>query len=151
MGRYFASSIKGSREVDWEEAASREAFLDGDHQGWPTGPGVGTRDTLYAEEGSAADQRIARAAELLTQLLGQDVEPSERGYRMRKGPAKDRIPSVHDPEQRHGRKSSGSCFTGYKGAVAVDVESQLVTAVEVLAGNAFDGDSAANLVAASSI
>jgi hypothetical protein len=146
LGRYFASSIKASREVDWEEAASREAFLSEIIQEGQRVLAVAREIRATLAEGSEADQRIAEAAALLTQLLWQDVEPSERGYRIREGTAEDRIPSVHDPEQRHGRKSSSGCFTGHKGAVAVDVESQLITAVEVLAGNAFDGDSAVDLV-----
>ena len=149
LGRYFASSIKGSREVDWEEVASREAFLTQIIQEGHQVLGLAREIRSTLAEDSQADQRIAEAAELLTQLLRQDVEPAERGYRIRKGTARDRIASVHDPEQRHGRKSSGSCFTGHKGTVAVDVESQLITAVEVLAGNAFDGDSAVDLVEAS--
>jgi hypothetical protein len=86
------------------------------------------------------------ASELLRVLLHQDVEPTDGGYRIRQGTAKDRVPSVHDPEQRHGRKSHGQTFTGHKGAVAVDTETQLITAVEALPGNASDGATAGALV-----
>ena len=54
--------------------------------------------------------------------------------------------SVHEPEQRHGHKSQGRSFTGYKGAVAVDVDSQLVTHVQVVPGNEPEGDRAQQLV-----
>jgi transposase len=64
----------------------------------------------------------------------------------RKGVSRDRIPSVHDPEMRHGRKSSSVRFDGHKGAVAVDSDSQLITAVGVLPGNAWDGVNAMELV-----
>jgi len=53
---------------------------------------------------------------------------------------------VHDPEQRHGHKSHNRSFTGHKGAVAVDVETQLITNVDVVAGNEADGDGAKDLV-----
>ena len=149
LGCYFESSIKGSREVDWDEPTWREGFLTEIIQDGQRVLALAREIRCALEEGNEADQGIARAAELLTQLLWQDVEPTERGYRIRKGTTQDRLPSVHDPEQRHGHKSSGNCFTGHKGAVAVDVESQLITAVEVLAGNAFDGASAADLVEAS--
>jgi hypothetical protein len=39
---------------------------------------------------------------------------------------------------RHGRKSASTRFDGHKVAVAADVESQLITAVEVLPGSAKD-------------
>ena len=48
---------------------------------------------------------------------------------LKDGVSRDRIPSVHDPEMRHGRKSSSKRFDGHKAAVVVDTDSQLVTAV----------------------
>jgi len=89
---------------------------------------------------------VKLAAELLTQLLWQDVEPTERGYAIKPGTATDRVPSVEDPEQRHGHKSHGRSFTGHKGGIAVDPETQLITAVTVEPGNAHDGEGAADLV-----
>ena len=49
----------------------------------------------------------------------------------------------------HGRKSSSQRFDGHKAAVAVDPESQLITAVAVLPGNAPDAQGALELVAQS--
>lgn len=43
---------------------------------------------------------------------------------------------------RHGRKSRSTRFDGHKATVAVDTDTQLITAVDVVAGNAFDGDNA---------
>jgi len=146
LGRYFGSSIKASREVDWEEAASREAFLTEIIGEGERALELARQARCTVEEGSEPDERIRAAAELLTQLLWQDVQPTERGYRIRRGTAKDRVPSVHDPEQRHGHKSHGRSFTGYKGAVAADVDSQLITDVQVVPGNEPDGDSAQALV-----
>jgi hypothetical protein len=47
---------------------------------------------------------------------------------------------------RHGRKSSSKRFDGYKAAVSVDTDSQLITAVDVLPGNAQDKEGALDLV-----
>jgi len=149
LGRYFASSLKATAEVDWDEAASRERFLTAIIQEGERVLALAREARASLAAGSAEDQQIVAAAELLTQLLWQDVEPTEEGYRIRQGTAQDRVPSVHDPEQRHGRKSHGQTFTGHKGAVAVDTETQLITAVEALPGNASEGESAATLVAAS--
>jgi predicted Zn-dependent protease len=46
---------------------------------------------------------------------------------------------------RHGRKSASKRFNGHKAAVAVDLESQLIAGVEVLAGNAGDQEKAVDL------
>ena len=53
-------------------------------------------------EESPQRQGIVEAAELLGQLLLQDVERQEDGP-LKDGVSRDRIPSVHDPEMRHGR------------------------------------------------
>ena len=54
--------------------------------------------------------------------------------------------SVHDPEMRHGHKSSRRRFDGHKAAIVVDTDTQLITAVEVLPGNAPDNLGALELV-----
>ena len=59
-------------------------------------------------EESPQRQGIVEAAELLGQLLLQDVERQEDGPALKDGVSRDRIPSVHDPEMRHGRKSSSN-------------------------------------------
>jgi hypothetical protein len=85
----------------------------------------------------------------MKQLISQDVERSEGRVTLKEGVARDRVISVHDPEMRHGRKSSSKRFDGHKAAIAVDAESQLITAVEVLAGNAADSEQALELTTAS--
>lgn len=145
---YFGSSFKGAAAIDWDDAQAREKLLteiiaDGERL-----LELAREARSELEEGSAQDRRIAGAAELLTQLLWQDVEPTDRGHRIKKGTAKDRVPSVHDPEQRHGHKSHGRSFTGHKASVAVDPDSRLITAVDVIPGNASDGEHAAELVEA---
>ena len=135
--------------MDWDDEGSRQAFLTGliaDGQRLLE-LARGVRAEL--EPHSKQDEAIVEASELLRVLLCQDVEPTDGGYRIRQGTAKDRIPSVHDPDQRHGHRSRGRSFTGHKAAIAVEVDSQLITAVGVLPGNAPDGQCAAELVEAS--
>ena len=89
---------------------------------------------------------IVVVAELLGQLLLQDIERksgdgdadahADDGVSLRDGVSKDRMLSVHDPELRHGHKSSRRRFNGHKAAIVVDTDSQLITAVDVLPGNA---------------
>ncbi len=63
------------------------------------------------------------AAQLLAQLLLQDVERTEEGPALRDGVSRDRIVSVHDPEMRHGHKSSSTRFDRHKASVTVDTDS----------------------------
>jgi hypothetical protein len=149
LGRYFGSSIKTSEAVDWDDAASREAFLSGLIRDGERCLQLAREARAELEAGRVEDERIRQASELLTQRLWQDVEPTERGRRIREGTAEGRVPSAHDPQQRHGRKSHGKTFTGHKGGLAADVETQLITAVDVIPGNASDGDHAVELVESS--
>ncbi len=100
-------------------------------------------------EDSEECQRIVDASELLGQLLLQDIERKGGdgdGVSLRGGVSKDRMVSVHDPEMRHGHKSTRRRFDGHKAAIAVDTDSQLITAVAVLPGNAPDNLGALELV-----
>ena len=155
--RYFGSSIKGEAAIDWSDRKARAALLgeivaDADRllelarQAWVELP-----------EESAQRQSIVDGAELLGQLLLQDVErksgdadahadAADDGVSLRDGVSKDRMPSVHDPELRHGHKSSRRRFNGHKAAIVVDTDSQLITAVDVLPGNAPDNLGALELV-----
>ena len=85
------------------------------------------------------------------QLL-QDIERKsgdgdvDDGVSVKDGVSKDRMLSVHNPEMRHGHKSSRRRFDGHKAAIVVDTDSQLITAVDVLPGNAPDNLGALELV-----
>src|SRR5215208_3867584 len=90
--------------------------------------------------------RPHEAAALLERLLMQDIERREEGTTLKQGVSPDRVVSVHDPQMRHGRKSEKRRFDGHKAHLAVDPESQLITAADVLAGNAPDHERALRLV-----
>ena len=148
-GRYFGSSIKGEATIDWSDRKARRKLLgeivaDADRllelarQAWVELP-----------EDSAQRQSIVAGAELLGQLLLQDIErksgdgdgdaaAADDGVSIRDGVSKDRMVSVHDPELRHGHKSSRRRFNGHQAAIVVDTASQLITAVDVLPANAPD-------------
>jgi transposase len=96
----------------------------------------------------AAAESVVEAARLLRELIGQDFEVDEDDVpRLRRGTAKDRILSVHDPEMRHGRKSQSQRFDGYKIHAAASVGARpLLTAIEVSPGCDHDGAIAPTLV-----
>lgn len=135
MGRYFEGSIKGKTDVDWESDESRREFLRGIVDD--------ARDLLqFVKETPDPEQheRLVAAADLLRDLLQQDVEYDDHGPTLRQGVARGRIISVHDPDMRHGRKSAEVRFDGYKGAIAVDTDTGLITAVDVVPAGTHDGD-----------
>ena len=150
--RYLGSSIKGEAAIDWSDRKARAGLLaeivaDADRLlGWAR------QAWVELPEDSAQRQSIVDGAELLGQLLLQDIErqsgdgDADDGVSLRDGVSKDRMPSVHDPELRHGHKSSRRRFDGHKAAIVVDTDSQLITAVDVLPGNAPDNLGALELV-----
>ena len=152
--RYLASSIKGKAAINWSDKGERQALLseivaDADRllELARQAQGEMTEDSLQR-------QRIVAGAELLAQLLFQDIERESSdgdgaendGVSLRGGVSKDRMVSAHDPEMRHGHKSSRRRFDGHKAAIVVDTDTQLITAVDVLPGNAPDNLRALELV-----
>ena len=145
-GRYLASSIKGEAAIDWSDKRARQTLLveivrDADRLLELSRQAQGE-----LPENGEERQRIVDAAELLGQLLLQDVERVEGGVSLKDGVSRDRMMSVHDPEMRHGHKSSSRRFDGHKAAIVVDTDTQLITAVAVLPGNAPDNLGALELV-----
>ncbi len=152
--KYLGSSIKGEAAIDWSDRRARAALLaeivaDADRL-----LELARRAWVELPEDSAQRQIIVDGAELLGQLLHQDIERksgdadahADDGVSLRDGVSKDRMVSVPDPEMRHGHKSSRRRFNGHKAAIVVDTDSQLITAVDVLPGNAPDNLGALELV-----
>ena len=147
--RYLASSIKGEAAIDWSDKRARAALLAEIVRDADRLLELSRQAQGELPEDSAERQRIVAAAELLGQLLLQDVERTEGEVSLRDGVSRDRMMSVHDPEMRHGHKSSSRRFDGHKAAIVVDTDSQLITAVDVLPGNAPDNPGSLELVEAS--
>lgn len=148
--RYFGTSIKGEAELDWSDPDQRNQFLKGLVEDAEQLLQLARQARGRVPEGSRAERRLLAASQLLSQLLLQDVEREEDGeVVIRRGTSGERIPSVHDPEMRHGRKSGTVRFDGHKLGLAVDTQDQLITAVDIMAGSAKDDEDALELVAES--
>ena len=146
LERYFGSSVKGEAVVDWDNEKARRAFLRSIVADADRVLEMARQFQSGESDGSAKAKMVVEAAGLLGQLLLQDVERKEDGAAIKEGVSRNRIPSVHDPEMRHGHKSSRNRFDGHKAAVAVDTDSQLITAADILPGNAPDNMEALELV-----
>ena len=129
----------GKPSCDWDDAAARESLVD-----------ELAKDAyacLAVLDGRQLGPGVAPVAELLATVVGQDLEVGDDGiFRIARKVAKDRVISVVDPDARHGHKTVSRRFDGYKGHVAVDPDSEVITATVVTAGNAGDASVAAELI-----
>lgn len=107
------------------------------------------RTVLDAVAGDELTTEQAEAVGLLALVAGQDVEPGgdEGSWRIARRTAEDRIVSVHDPESRHVHKTVHAYRDGFKGHVAVEPQTGIVTACELTAGNVGDAQAAPGLLA----
>jgi IS5 family transposase len=105
---------------------------------------------LDAVVGRDLEPDQADAVGLLALVAGQDVEPGdgEGSWRIARRTVPDRIVSVHDPESRHVHKSMSVYRDGFKGHIAVEPETGLVTACELTAGDVGDAQAAPGLLRA---
>jgi len=127
-------------DIDWQDPAIRKAHL---------GELVAAGMALLAEAADIDDAAVNEPAELLAQVIDQDVEHDGAGSpQIRQGVARDRVISHSDPEMRHGRKSASRRFDGHKLDVITDEDSELVLGVDVRAANASDGEGAVPLLEA---
>ena len=128
----------GKPACEWDDKAARESLID-----------ALARDAhamLSVLHGRSFREPTQQAAALLATVVGQDIEKQQGVFRLVHGVAPDRVLSVVDPEARHGHKTSARGFDGYKGHIALDPESEIITATEVTAGNVGDGVPAEKLL-----
>jgi hypothetical protein len=129
----------GKPACDWDDETAREALID-----------ALARDAyavLAVLDGRTLEKEVSEAAALLATVVGQDLEQRDDGvFRIARKVAQDRVISTVDPETRHGHKTAARGFDGYKGHVAIDPDSEIITATEVTAGNAGDASAAEALL-----
>lgn len=132
-------ALAGKPSCDWDDPAAREALV-----------GELACDALAClevVEGREFGVEVAEAVELLATVIGQDLEAGDDGVlRIARKVAKDRVISTVDPETRHGHKTRVRGFDGYKGHVAVDPDSEIITDTIVTPGNAGDATVATDLI-----
>ena len=130
----------GKPVCDWEDRVAREQLV------------ADLAADAYACLGvldgrDLGDGEVARVAELLATVVGQDLEEGDDGrFRIARRVAPDRVISTVDPDARHGHKTSARGFDGYKGHIAVDPDSEIITDTVVTPGNAGDASVAEDLI-----
>jgi hypothetical protein len=140
LGRDDDYRSAGKPVCDYDDRDAREALVDA--------LAKDARALLAALDGRELADAVGQAAALLAAVAGQDLDEGEDGvFRIARRVAKDRVISTVDPQARHGHKTAARGFDGYKGHVAVDPDSELITATTVTAGNVGDARAADELLA----
>jgi Transposase DDE domain/Transposase domain (DUF772) len=130
----------GKPVCDYEDPQAREELIDA--------LAKDAQVLLSALDGRELSVGVGQAAALLAAVVGQDLDEREDGvFRIARRVAKDRVISTVDRDARHGHKTSARGFDGYKGHLAVDPDSELITATTVTAGNVGDGHAVEALLA----
>jgi len=129
----------GKPVCDYDDRVARETLIDA--------LAKDAQALLVVLDGRQLTVALAEAAALLAAVVGQDLDEGDDGcFRIARRVAKDRIISTVDPEARHGHKTSARSFDGYKGHIASDPDSEIITATTVTAGNSGDAAAVAELL-----
>ena len=125
-------SRPGKPDIDWDDPAAKEQLVS---------DLVNDALAVLAElTGEGAPERDAAAADalgLLALVAGQDVEPAggsdgtDGRWRIARKVAPDRVISTVDREARHTRKCKSKRRDGFRGHVAAEPESGLITDCEM--------------------
>ena len=130
----------GRPDCAWDDPEAKQALVSGL---------VSDALALLAALGDLElEAEPAEAVALLALVAGQDVEPGERpgSWRIARRVAQDRVISTVDPQARHTRKTSAHKQDGYKGHIAAEPETGLVTECALTAANAADGPTGVGLL-----
>lgn len=160
---FSASSVKAALDVDWRETDARTTALNdliGQFkriEGWLQS--ALPKDVLHTPP-------VADHIETVRRIIDQDTEPDPdpnspkvsssdtpqaESRRLNQDPRsherKERLNSLTDRDQRHGRKSKTKVFSGYKRHVAVDRDIPgLICGAKVQAANKREHDAVAPLL-----
>lgn len=132
-------TTSGKPQIDWDDASARQALIDS--------RATDAYACLMLLDGRELPLPVAEAGELLATVVGQDLEAGDDGlFRIARRVARDRVISTVDPDARHGHKSTSKGFDGYKGHVAVDPDTEIITDTAVTPANAGDASVAEDLI-----
>jgi IS5 family transposase len=135
-------NLEGGRPpCDWDDPTDRERLVSELVDD--------ANELVWAAEDLDLDEQQSDAVALLALVAGQDVEPGDGPgrWRIARRTAEDRVISTVDPEARHAHKSRHVYRDGYKGHVAAEPDTGLITDCDLTAGNEGDAAAAPGLIA----
>jgi hypothetical protein len=137
-------SRPGKPGIDWDDPQARQDLVSD-----LVNDALAVLDVLAGPDAPQRDAAAADALGLLALVTGQDVEPADGSdgtdgrWRIARKVAPDRVISTVDPQARHTRKSKSRRRDGFRGHVAAEPETGLITDCEMTMA-AGDGSSDAD-------
>jgi Transposase DDE domain/Transposase domain (DUF772) len=125
-------SRPGKPPIDWDDPQAKQNLVSD-----LVNDALAVLAQLCGHDAPERQDEAADALGLLALVAGQDVEPAEGSdgtdgrWRIARKVAEDRVISTVDPETRHTRKSKSNRKDGYRGHVAAEPETGLITDCEM--------------------
>ncbi|MPY78712.1 MAG: IS5/IS1182 family transposase, partial [Actinophytocola sp.] len=122
----------GKPQIDWDDPQAKQNLVSD-----LVNDALAVLAELTGEDAPEREGKAADALGLLALVAGQDVEPTEDSdgtdgrWRIARKVAPDRVISTVDPETRHTRKSKSNRRDGYRGHVATEPDTGLITDCEM--------------------
>lgn len=122
----------GKPDIDWDDPAAKRALVSD-----LVNDALAVLEQLTGRQAPQRDQAAADALGLLALVAGQDVEPAEGSdgtdgrWVIARRVAPDRVISTVDPQARHTRKSRSNRRDGYRGHLATEPDTGLITDCEM--------------------
>src|SRR5664279_1157954 len=115
-------SSAGKPACDYEDRAAREGLVDA--------LAKDAMALLGVLDGLEVTAAVGQAAQLVATVVGQDLDQDgpDGVFGIARRVAPDRVISTVDPQARHGHKTSARGFDGYQGHLAIDPDSEIITA-----------------------
>src|SRR5436190_325158 len=125
-------SNAGKPDIDWDDPTAKRALVSD-----LVNDALAVLEQLTGRHAPERDQSAADALGLLALVAGQDVEPAEGSdgtdgrWVIARKVAPDRVISTVDPQARHTRKSRSNRRDGYRGHLATEPDTGLITDCEM--------------------
>ena len=138
-------SKPGKPPIDWDDPQARQDLVSD-----LVNDALAVLEALTGEDAPERDAAAADALGLLALVAGQDVEPAEASdgtdgrWRIARKVASDRVISTVDRQARHTRKSKSKRRDGYRGHVAAEPGTGLITDCEMTMAAGPDSTDAEN-------
>ena len=125
-------SKPGKPDIDWDDPAAKHNLVSD-----LVNDALAVLAELTGPDAPQRDDKATDALGLLALVAGQDVEPAEASdgtdgrWRIARKVASDRVISTVDVETRHTRKSKSVRRDGFRGHVAAEPDTGLITDAEL--------------------
>jgi hypothetical protein len=136
-------SKPGKPDIDWDDPVAKHALVSD-----LVNDALAVLAELTGPDAPVREETAADALGLLALVAGQDVEPADDSngtdgrWRIARKVVPDRVISTVDTQARHTRKSKSNRKDGFRGHLAAEPETELITDCELTKAAGDDGSDA---------